>query len=207
VALLASVALTVMVLMDGDLSRVDAALLFVGFLAFMWVTLRGAKGSHAIEQEQAAPRGYSVLKSLLLLALGLACLVVGSNIFVDGATSVAQTLGVSEAVIGLTIVAGGTSLPELATSVVAARKGNSGIAIGNVLGSNVLNILLILGAAGLICPMQVQGITLVDFAMMTISVLLLWLFSYTKLTVARWEGAVLTAIFLGYMGWLVAGAV
>lgn len=207
VALVASVALTVMVLMDGDLSRVDAALLFVGFLAFMWVTLRGAKGSHAIEQEQAAPRGYSVLKSVGLLVLGLACLVVGSNIFVDGATSVAQTLGVSEAVIGLTIVAGGTSLPELATSVVAARKGNSGIAIGNVLGSNVLNILLILGAAGLICPMQVQGITLVDFAMMTISVLLLWLFSYTKLTVARWEGAVLTAIFLGYMGWLVAGAV
>ena len=207
VALVASVALTVMVLMDGDLSRVDAALLFVGFLAFMWVTLRGAKGSHAIEQEQAAPRGYSVLKSVGLLVLGLACLVVGSNIFVDGATSVAQTLGVSEAVIGLTIVAGGTSLPELATSVVAARKGNSGIAIGNVLGSNVLNILLILGAAGLICPMQVQGITLVDFAMMTGSMLLLWLFSYTKLTVARWEGAVLTAIFLGYMGWLVAGAV
>lgn len=207
VALLASVALTVMVLMDGDLSRVDAALLFVGFLAFMWVTLRGAKGSHAIEQEQAAPRGYSVLKSVGLLVLGLACLVVGSNIFVDGATSVAKTLGVSEAVIGLTIVAGGTSLPELATSVVAARKGNSGIAIGNVLGSNVLNILLILGAAGLICPMQVQGITLVDFAMMTGSVLLLWLFSYTKLTVARWEGAVLTVLFLGYMTWLVAGAV
>ena len=207
VALLASVALTVMVLMDGDLSRVDAALLFVGFLAFMWVTLRGAKGSHAIEQEQAAPRGYSVLKSVGLLVLGLACLVVGSNIFVDGATSVAQTLGVSEAVIGLTIVAGGTSLPELATSVVAARKGNSGIAIGNVLGSNVLNILLILGAAGLICPMQVQGITLVDFAMMTGSVLLLWLFSYTKLTVARWEGAVLTVLFLAFMAWLVAGAV
>ena len=207
VALLASVALTVMVLMDGDLSRVDAALLFVGFLAFMWVTLRGAKGSHAIEQEQAAPRGYSVLKSVGLLVLGLACLILGSNIFVDGATTVAQSLGVSEAVIGLTIVAGGTSLPELATSVVAARKGNSGIAIGNVLGSNVLNILLILGAAGLICPMQVQGITLVDFAMMTISVLLLWLFSYTKLTVARWEGAVLTVLFFGYMGWLVAGAV
>jgi cation:H+ antiporter len=207
VALVASVALTVMVLMDGDLSRVDAALLFVGFLIFMWITLRGAKGSHAIEQEQAAPRGYSVLKSVGLLVLGLACLVVGSNIFVDGATSVAQTLGVSEAVIGLTIVAGGTSLPELATSVVAARKGNSGIAIGNVLGSNVLNILLILGAAGLICPMQVQGITIVDFTVMTGSMLLLWLFSYTKLTVARWEGAVLTAIFLGYMGWLVAGAV
>lgn len=207
VALVASVALTVMVLMDGDLSRVDAALLFVGFLAFMWITLRGAKGSHAIEQEQAAPRGYSVVKSLLLLALGLVCLVVGSNIFVDGAANIAQELGVSEAVIGLTIVAGGTSLPELATSVVAARKGNSGIAIGNVLGSNVMNILLILGGAGLISPMIVKGITIVDFTVMTGSMLLLWLFSYTKLTVARWEGAVLTAIFLGYMGWLVAGAV
>ena len=207
VALVASVALTVMVLMDGDLSRVDAALLFVGFLAFMWITLRGAKGSHAIEQEQAAPRGYSVLKSLLLLALGLACLVVGSNIFVDGAANVAQELGVSEAVIGLTIVAGGTSLPELATSVVAARKGNSGIAIGNVLGSNVMNILLILGGAGLISPMVVKGITIVDFTVMTGSMLLLWLFSYTKLTVARWEGAVLTALFLAYMAWLVAGAV
>ena len=207
VALVSSVVLTVMVLMDGDLSRVDAALLFVGFLAFMWITLRGAKGSHAIEQEQAAPRGYSVMKSLLLLTLGLVCLVVGSNIFVDGAANIAQELGVSEAVIGLTIVAGGTSLPELATSVVAARKGNSGIAIGNVLGSNVVNILLILGGAGLISPMIVKGITIVDFTVMTGSMLLLWLFSYTKLTVARWEGAVLTAIFLGYMGWLVAGAV
>ena len=207
VALVSSVVLTVMVLMDGDLSRVDAALLFVGFLAFMWITLRGAKGSHAIEQEQAAPRGYSVMKSLLLLTLGLVCLVVGSNIFVDGAANIAQELGVSEAVIGLTIVAGGTSLPELATSVVAARKGNSGIAIGNVLGSNVMNILLILGGAGLISPMYVKGITIVDFTVMTGSMLLLWLFSYTKLTVARWEGAVLTAIFLGYMGWLVAGAV
>ena len=207
VALLASIALMVMVLVDGDVSRIDAALLFIGFLAFMWITLRGAKGSHAIEQEQAAPRGYSVLKSLLLLALGLACLVVGSNIFVDGAAYVAQALGVSEAVIGLTVVAGGTSLPELATSVVAARKGNSGIAIGNVLGSNVMNILLILGGAGLICPMNVQGITAIDFSVMTASMFLLWLFSYTKLTVARWEGAVLTALFFGYMAWLVMGAI
>ena len=207
VALISSVVLTAMVVLDGDISRLDAAVLFVGFLLFMWITLRGAKGSHAIEQEQAAPRDYSVLKSLGLLMLGLACLVVGSNIFVEGAACVAQTLGVSEAVVGLTIVAGGTSLPELATSVVAARKGNSGIAIGNVLGSNVMNILLILGGAGLISPMQVRGITAVDFSMMTGSMLLLWLFSYTKLTVARWEGAVLTVLFFGYMTWLVMGAV
>ena len=203
IAVVASFLLAVMVLSDGDVSRLDAAVLMLGFVAFMWLTLHGAKGS---ADQESSPKGYSVTKSLLLLVIGLACLVVGSNIFVNGATAVAQQLGVSEAVIGLTVVAGGTSLPELATSVVAARKGNSGIAIGNVLGSNVMNILLILGGAGLICPMQVEGITIVDFTMLTGSILLLWLFSNTKLTVARWEGAVLTILFLGYMSWLVAGA-
>ncbi|MBQ2441633.1 MAG: calcium/sodium antiporter [Paludibacteraceae bacterium] len=205
ITLISSVVLTAMVMMDDYLSRLDAALLFIGMIVFMWFTLRNAKGD--MEQEQVASRGYSVPKALVLLVLGLGCLVIGSNIFVDGATNVAQMLGVSEAVIGLTIVAGGTSLPELATSVVAARKGNSGIAIGNVLGSNVMNILLILGGAGLISPMHVQGITIVDFAVMTLSMLLLWLFSYTKLTIARWEGAVLTTLFLGYMTWLVVGVI
>lgn len=201
----ASFLLAAMVLVDGRLSRLDAALLVVGLVAFMWLTLRGAKGG--ANEESTAPKGYGVGKSVLLLVVGLACLVLGSNLFVDGATYVAGALGVSEAVIGLTVVAGGTSLPELATSVVAARKGNSGIAIGNVLGSNVMNILLILGGAGLICPMHVQGITIVDFAMLTGSILLLWLFAGTKLTVARWEGAVLAVLFLAYMAWLVAGAV
>ena len=88
----------------------------------------------------------------------------------------------------------------------AARKGNSGIAIGNVLGSNVMNILLIVGGAGLICPMTVNGITWVDFAMLTGSVMLLWLFCFTKYTVARWEGALLSALFIAYITWLVVGA-
>lgn len=204
IAVVASFLLAVMVLADGDVSRLDALVLMLGFLAFMWLTLHGAKGN---ADQEASPKGYSVTKSVLLLVIGLACLVVGSNIFVNGATAVAQQLGVSEAVIGLTVVAGGTSLPELATSVVAARKGNSGIAIGNVLGSNVMNILLILGGAGLICPMQVKDITIVDFSVLICSILLLWLFSNTKLTVARWEGAVLTILFLAYMVWLVASAV
>lgn len=205
IAVVASVALSAMVLFDGNLSRLDAALLMVGFAAFMWLTLHGARGKAA--DEPAPKQPVSVLRGVLMLVVGLACLVFGSNIFVNGATYVASALGVSEAVIGLTVVAGGTSLPELATSVVAARKGNSGIAIGNVLGSNVMNILLILGGAGLICPMQVMGITLVDFAMLVGSILLLWLFANTKLTMARWEGGVLTVLFLGYMAWLVAGAV
>jgi len=205
IAVVASVGLAAMVFFDGELSRLDAALLFVAFVAFIWLTLRGAKGK--TDEEAAPKKQLTVLRAVLLLLVGLTCLVVGSNIFVNGATEVAAQLGVSEAVIGLTVVAGGTSLPELATSVVAARKGNSGIAIGNVLGSNVMNILLILGGAGLICPMAVEGITIVDYAMLVASILLLWLFANTKLTLARWEGAVLTAIFLGYMAWLVAGTV
>ena len=138
----------------------------------------------------------------LLIPLGLTCLIVGSNIFVNGATFVAGYFGVSEAVIGLTVVAMGTSLPELATTVVAARKGNSGIAIGNVLGSNVFNILFILGATGVICPMELQGITMTDFSMMGFSMILLWLFSFTKYEIERWEGAFFIALFVGYMATL-----
>ena len=205
-SVVASIALAAMVLIDGDVSRVDAAILFAGFLAFMWLTLRNAKAENNASEEPSTSQ-QSLLKATGFLLLGLACLVIGSNIFVDGATDVAQQLGVSEAVIGLTIVAGGTSLPELATTVVAARKGNSGIAIGNVLGSNVMNILLIVGGAGLICPMKVEGITWIDFAMLAGSVLLLWLFCFTKYTVARWEGALLSVLFFGYMAWLVVGAV
>ncbi len=204
-SVVASMALAAMVLMDGEVSRLDAAILFAGFLVFMWLTLRNAKAENSASDD-APTKQYSLLKALGFLLLGLACLVAGSNIFVDGATDIAQQLGVSEAVIGLTIVAGGTSLPELATTVVAARKGNSGIAIGNVLGSNVMNILLIVGGAGLICPMTVSGITWVDFAMLTGSVLLLWLFCFTKYTVARWEGALLSALFIAYITWLVVGA-
>jgi cation:H+ antiporter len=199
-AILASAMLIPMTL-DGNISRLDAALLFVVFIAFMVYTVRSAKNGKS--QDEAEAKQMPVWQAIAFFILGLACLIVGSNLFVDGATEVASLLGVSEAVIGLTIVAGGTSLPELATSVVAARKGQSAIAMGNVIGSNVMNILMILGVTGLIHPMAIQGITWLDLSVMLVSVLLLWLFSFTKYTVARWEGAVLVILFLGYMTWLV----
>lgn len=201
VAVLASVVLAALCA-DGLLSRLDAALLFAMFVIYMWLTLRNAR-----QEADDSPTSMSIIKSVVFILLGLAGLVFGSNIFVSGATGIARSLGVSDAVIGLTIVAGGTSLPELATSVVAARKGNSAIAIGNVLGSNVFNILFILGITGMICPMQTLGITWVDFAVMTISMVLLWLFAYTKYIIERWEGALLTALFIGYLSWLVANAI
>ena len=117
------------------------------------------------------------------------------------------TLGVSDAVIGLTIVAGGTSLPELATSMVSAKKGNSDIAIGNVIGSNVFNILMIIGVTGLVKPMHIKGITLLDLIVMLASMLLLWFFCRTTYKVKRWEGAVLAISYIAYLAWLIAQAV
>lgn len=202
-ALFASVILLIMCL-DGNISRLDAGILFVLFLVFMYVTLKGAKTKDddttaKTESIEDNKKPMATWLSIVWIIVGLACLIGGSNLFVEGATKVAEHIGVSEAVIGLTIVAGGTSLPELATSVVSARKGNSGIAIGNVLGSNVFNILAILGVTGVITPMHLQGITMLDLSMMVVSTLLVWLFSFTKYKIARWEGIVLTIVFIGYM--------
>lgn len=200
-ALVASALLLIMCL-DGNISRIDAGILFVMFLIFMYMTLKGAKKQGADAEEAIEGEGKKPMAtwlSVVWILVGLLCLIGGSNLFVEGATAVATNLGVSEAVIGLTIVAGGTSLPELATSVVSARKGNSGIAIGNALGSNVFNILAILGITGMITPMTLKGITYIDLSMLVISIMLVWLFSFTKYKIERWEGAVLTAVFVGYI--------
>ena len=187
---------------DSFLGRWDGIILLVGFSAFMAYTLSQVQKGKAEEVSDIKPMNPWV--STLYVIVGLALLVVGSNLFVDSASNVAYALGVSVGVVGLTIVAGGTSLPELATSVVAARKGQSAIAIGNVIGSNVFNILLILGLTATISPMQIEGITTLDMSVMLLSVALVWLFSYTRFTVERWEGALLVGGYLVYLGWLLA---
>ena len=166
-----------------------------------------ASSSETSAPESSQASGTSMLKAVVMLVVGLLCLIAGSNMFVDNASFVASSLGVSDAVIGLTIVAGGTSLPELATSMVSAKKGNSDIAIGNVIGSNVFNILMIIGITGLVKPMHIAGITTLDLIMMLASMLLMWFFCRTTYKVKRWEGAVLTIIYLAYLTWLVMNAV
>lgn len=221
-ALVASVVLLMMCQNDWIITRLDGAILFVFFLVFMRLTIKGATSAQPAPQaaqgettqgqtaQEAAADEASAKQPMkgwlagLWMVVGLAALIGGSNLFVGGATEVARALNVSDAVIGLTIVAGGTSLPELATSVVAAKKGNSGIAIGNVLGSNVLNILFILGLTGMISPMHIEGITNVDLYMMLVSTIMIWFFSFTKYTIERWEGAVLVLTFGGYMWYLLA---
>ena len=188
---------------SGNLiSRFDGVVLLLAFAGFMYYTFAMATKSGVSETVESPSAPQPLWRDILFVLLGLGCLVAGSNLFVSAASSVATGLGVSEGVIGLTIVAGGTSLPELATSVVAARKGQSAIAIGNVIGSNVFNVLLILGLTAVISPMQIQGITAIDLGIMLLSVVLVWLFSFTRFTVERWEGAVLTGGYLVYLGWL-----
>ena len=212
-ALVASVILLMMCL-DGRIGRIDAAILFSLFMIFMFMTLKSAKiNKQELEEEnklaekalKSVPK-MSPAMSVVWILVGLACLIGGSTLFVEGASKLATSLGVSEAVVGLTIVAGGTSLPELATSIVSARKGSSGIAIGNVLGSNVFNILGILGVTGLICPMQLQGITDTDLSMLVISMIMIWFFSFTKYIIERWEGLILSATFIGYIAYLISHA-
>lgn len=166
-----------------------------------------ASSSETSAPESSQASGTSMLKAVVMLVVGLLCLIAGSNMFVDNASFVASSHGVSDAVIGLTIVAGGTSLPELATSMVSAKKGNSDIAIGNVIGSNVFNILMIIGITGLVKPMHIAGITTLDLIMMLASMLLMWFFCRTTYKVKRWEGAVLTIVYLAYLTWLVMNAV
>jgi len=212
-AVVASVML-LLLSVDSSVSRIDGIILLVGFAVFMSYTLYQAKvGGLKVEGVEGAPEGQvqstlnppsSVFLQVIWILLGLAGLVFGSNLFVDSASSVAAELGVSESVIGLTIVAGGTSLPELATSVVAARKGQSAIAIGNVIGSNVFNILFILGATATISPLQMEGIAPLDMGVMLGSMVLVWLFSFTRYTVERWEGVVLVLGYLAYLGWLLS---
>lgn len=166
-----------------------------------------ASSSETSASEASQASGISMLKAVVMLVVGLLCLIAGSNMFVDNASFVASRLGVSDAVIGLTIVAGGTSMPELATSMVSAKKGNSDIAIGNVIGSNVFNILMIIGITGLVKPMHIAGITTLDLIMMLASMLLMWFFCRTTYKVKRWEGAVLTIVYLAYLTWLIMNAV
>ncbi len=168
-----------------------------------------SSASESSTSQPSAPEASvaSMLKAVVMLVVGLLCLIAGSNMFVDNASFVASSLGVSDAVIGLTIVAGGTSLPELATSMVSAKKGNSDIAIGNVIGSNVFNILMIIGITGLVKPMHIAGITTLDLIMMLASMLLMWFFCRTTYKVKRWEGAVLTIVYLAYLTWLIMNAV
>ncbi len=212
------------VILDGDsmnqISRVDGLLMLLFFAIFMRYTLSIATekqvtaptpeaASEAVGVEKADEvKTLPLWRSLLYVVGGLAALMYGGNLFVDGASGIARGLNVSESVIGLTIVAAGTSLPDLAASVAAALKNKPGLAVGNIIGSNIFNIFFVLGVASTVSPLPLGGITNLDFLVLIAACLLFWLFGwfFKKRTITRVEGAVLVACFIAYTVYLVVNA-
>ena len=197
------------VLLDGGstnaISRIDGLILLCFFLIFLRYTFAIARNGGE-ESEGEKIKEMPMWKSVLFILGGLAGLIYGGQLFVDGASGVASSLGVSESIIGLTIVAGGTSLPELATSVTAALKKNSGIAVGNVIGSNLFNIFFVLGCSSTISPLPLGGITNLDMLVMVGSTILFWLVGwfFKKRTITRVEGALMVACYVAYTAYLIA---
>lgn len=190
-----------------SLSRADGLILLCFFIIFLSYTFYVAKkgGSETLESEGEEIHVMSGLKSTAFIIGGLAALIFGGKIFVEGASDIARSLGVSESVIGLTLVAGGTSLPELATSIVASLKKNPEIAIGNVVGSNLFNIFFVLGCSATITPLNISGITQFDFITLIISSILLFLVSlcFGKRIIKRSEGVIFVLLYIGYVSYLI----
>ena len=183
----------------GFMPRITGAILLVFFAFYLWQTFKHAKTSNS--DENYTPM--SPKKSLLLILVGLLLLVVGGEFIVKSATNIAQSLGVSDAIIGLTVVALGTSLPELATSCMAAMKGNCDIALGNVIGSNIFNIFFILGTSACVMPLPgYQGLQM-DAIMAALGSILVLGFVYLnkKREIRRWHGAILLLVYGGYLAY------
>ena len=193
---------------ENILNRVDGLLLLCFFVIFMGYTFAIAskpatmeqQAEHPVIEEETEIKSLPWWQSILYIIGGLAALIYGGQLFVDGATGIARNLGVSESIIGLTLVAGGTSLPELATSIVAALKKNPEIAIGNVIGSNLFNIFFVLGCSASITPLRFSGITNFDLFTLVGSGILLWLFGlfFAKRTITRIEGGIMILCYVAY---------
>ena len=185
---------------DG-LSRIDGAILMAVFILYMVMSF---KGNHPDEEENPAPMK-SIWLSLLMIVGGLAGLIIGGTLFVDNATAIAKALGVSDKFIAITILAGGTSMPELATCVVAAAKKKGQLALGNIIGSNVFNILLILGGSALIHPLSFVGMNFVDLGVLLLSAIVLFTATFVgkKDKIDRLDGSIFLLIFAAYMAYLI----
>lgn len=186
--------------LDGKLSFTESIILVGLFISYMaYLLIVSLKNKETNENNDIIIRIYKHLAiDVSLIGLGLVGLIYGSDLLVDNAIVIAKNLGMSEAMIGLTIVAAGTSIPELATSIVAALKRQTDIAIGNVVGSNTFNLLLILGTAGAIHPIQTPDINITDSLFLLGTGLLLWLFMKTSTKLGRFQGLIFLLAYIGY---------
>ncbi|MEX2481935.1 MAG: calcium/sodium antiporter [Gammaproteobacteria bacterium] len=208
--MIAASLLMLALLANGAVSRIEGVLLFAGLCAYVGYTLwQSRRETIAVQAEFDAgnPRDQgSTLHHVLFIAIGLAALVGGGKALVAAAVTIAAGFGVSEAVIGLTIVAIGTSAPELAASTVAALRGQGDIALGNVIGSNLFNILGILGVTAIVSPLPRGGVDWVTLGIMLAFALVLWPFAWSQRRLVRLEGIALLAAYAGYIAWLAVTA-
>ncbi len=192
---------------ETTLGRGDGVILLVCFAFFMYLTvregLRGRKEAKKAHEDEVENMSFPIGKSVLLLVIGLAGIVIGGDLSVEGAKEIARAFGLSEALIGLTIVAIGTSLPELVTSIVAAKKGESDIALGNVVGSNLFNVFFILGCSATILPMHVSGTYVYDIALLVLISVLIFIPILKNKKVGRVMGTVMTLSYVAYTAYLI----
>lgn len=192
-------AILYIMLLDRHINRIEGIILLIGMSVYIAAMVISALKNRETADEC---RILSLPKSLIFIIGGLIAVIFGGTLVVDNACLIAKDFGVSENFIGLTIIAIGTSLPELVTSITATRKGDSGLALGNAIGSNLFNILFILGMSATICPLNVLSESIIDCIILLVSAVILYVFARTKKTMNRWEGIVCVFLYVGYTAYL-----
>lgn len=189
-----------LLMLDNKIGRIDGLILLAGMATYLFVVIRNALKNRTKESEEKL---LSVPKSIIFMIVGLAAIICGGNFVVDNASIIAKNLGLSETLIGLTIVAIGTSLPELVTSVTAAKKQEAGIALGNAVGSNLFNILFILGASSALTPINVAPELFIDTIILIVVSILIFVFARTKNKTSRIEGVICVALYVAYTAYII----
>lgn len=192
-------AILCIMLLDRHINHIEGIILLIGMAVYIAAMVISALKNRETADECKI---LSLPKSLIFIIGGLIAVIFGGTLVVDNACLIAKDFGVSENFIGLTIIAIGTSLPELVTSITATRKGDSGLALGNAIGSNLFNILFILGMSATICPLNVLSESIIDCIILLVSAVILYVFARTKKTMNRWEGIVCVFLYVGYTAYL-----
>ena len=196
-----TVLLAVFILIGGDISSIEGIILLLMLIGYIFYLIRNAGQSGATNYVEK-PK-LSTPKSIIFIVVGLAGIIIGGDLVVDSASSIAMALGMSETLVGLTIVAIGTSLPELVTSITALRKGENQLVIGNVIGSNIFNILFVLGASSAISAIPISSSMIVDTTIMIAVTILCFIFGKTQEKYDKKEGFILVALFIAYMAFAI----
>lgn len=192
-----AIAVLVMVIRDNYISRLNAVLLLLGFAVFVALTIRDALNNRTCDSEEV--KKMSWLKCIIYIVCGLMAIVYGGDLVVDSSKAIALSFGLSETLIGLTVVALGTSLPELVTSIVASRKGENGIALGNVVGSNIFNVLMVLATSAFIHPMSIQHTAVIDTIYLIIASTVVWVLCRLGMKLSRVDGFIMVAMYSVYL--------